>query len=56
MSDIDPRIVEALVKSGRVPMPTTDEILSGHSQGGIPRPAFLTNHEDDGTVEKATRQ
>ncbi len=34
---------------------TPEEILAGATQGGIPRPAFLTDHEDDGTVETVSR-
>ena len=37
--------------AGVVPM-TAEEILAGQSQAGVPRPAFLANHEDDGTVQR----
>lgn len=36
--------------AGVVPM-TADEILAGQSQAGVPRPAFLSDHDDDGTVD-----
>ncbi|WP_156348478.1 hypothetical protein [Sphingomonas sp. Leaf23] len=36
--------------AGAVPM-TAEEILTGQSQGGVPRPAFLKDHDDDGTVD-----
>lgn len=29
---------------------TPEEILAGETQAGVPRPAFLSDHEDDGTV------
>lgn len=38
--------------AGAIPL-TAEEILAGETQGGVPRPAFLTDHEDDGTVERA---
>lgn len=49
----DPKLDEHLARlnaAGAVPM-TAEEILAGETQGGIPRPAFLTDHDDDGTVE-----
>lgn len=30
---------------------TPEEILAGQTQAGVPRPAFLSDHEDDGTVQ-----
>lgn len=36
--------------AGAVPM-TAEEILAGQSQAGVPRPAFLSDHDDDGTVD-----
>lgn len=41
-----------LQAAGAVPM-TAEEILAGQKQAGVPRPSFLTDHEDDGTVEIA---
>jgi len=32
-------------------LPTTEEILSGQSQAGVPRPAFLKDDDADGSVE-----
>lgn len=37
--------------AGAIPL-TAEEILAGQSQGGVPRPAFLSDHEDDGTVQR----
>ena len=39
-----------LQAAGTVPM-TADEILSGGTQAGVPRPTFLSDHDDDGTVD-----
>jgi hypothetical protein len=39
-----------LSAAGAIPM-TVEEILAGESQAGVPRPSFLKDHEDDGTVE-----
>lgn len=39
--------------SGAIPM-TVDEILSGETQAGVPRPSFLKEHEDDGSVQRVT--
>lgn len=39
-----------LQTSGAVPM-TAEEILAGQTQAGVPRPTFLCDHEDDGSVE-----
>jgi len=39
-----------LSAAGALPM-TVDEILGGQSQAGVPRPAFLMDHDDDGTVD-----
>jgi hypothetical protein len=39
---------------GSIPM-TVEEILSGQSQAGIPRPSCLQDDEDDGTVERAVQ-
>lgn len=36
--------------AGAVPL-TAEEILAGATQGGVPRPSFLKDHEDDGSVE-----
>lgn len=47
------RITEHRAKmnmAGAVPM-TAEEILAGQSQAGVPRPAFLSDHDDDGTVD-----
>lgn len=41
--------------SATMPM-TAEEILSGESQMGVPRPAFLRDHEDDGTVHVVNRE
>ncbi len=41
--------------AGAIPM-TAEEILGGASQAGVPRPAFLKDHEDDGTVDVADPQ
>jgi hypothetical protein len=30
---------------------TPEEILSGASQGGVPRPSFLKDEDGDGSVE-----
>lgn len=38
--------------AGVIPM-TVEEILAGETQAGVPRPSFLKDHEDDGTVERA---
>jgi hypothetical protein len=43
-----------LQAAGAIPM-TVDEILSGQSQAGVPRPACLRDDEDDGSVEKVDR-
>lgn len=40
--------------AGVLPM-TPEEILAGQSQAGVPRPAFLRDAEDDGTVERIAR-
>lgn len=40
-----------LQAAGAIQM-TAEEILAGQSQAGVPRPAFLNDHEDDGTVHK----
>jgi len=40
-----------LQAAGAIPM-TVEEILAGQTQGGVPRPSFLADHEDDGTVER----
>ena len=37
--------------AGSVPM-TAEEVLAGQSQAGVPRPAFLAEHEDDDSVER----
>jgi hypothetical protein len=42
--------LDSLKAAGAVPM-TPEEILSGQSQGGVPRPAFLKDDEGDDTVE-----
>ncbi len=35
------------------PLPrSADEILAGDTQAGVPRPSFLKDHEDDGTVQR----
>lgn len=34
------------------PLPTVEEILSGESQGGVPRPSFLRTDEGDGSVQR----
>ena len=41
--------------AGGLPM-TAEEILAGQSQAGIPRPGFLKDHEDDGTVDNVVPQ
>jgi hypothetical protein len=40
-----------LQAAGAVSM-TPEEILAGQTQAGVPRPAFLSDHEDDGSVER----
>lgn len=40
-----------LQAAGAIPM-TAEEVLAGQSQGGVPRPAFLTDAEDDGSVHR----
>lgn len=40
-----------LQAAGAVQM-TPEEILAGQSQAGVPRPAFLKDDEDDGSVHK----
>lgn len=40
-----------LIASGVVQM-TVDEILAGNTQAGVPRPSFLKDHDDDGTVQR----
>jgi hypothetical protein len=42
--------LDAMRVAGALPM-TVEEILGGQSQGGVPRPAFLKDDEDDGSVE-----
>ena len=39
-----------LSAAGAIPM-TVEEILGGQSQAGVPRPSFLKDHDDDGTVD-----
>lgn len=34
------------------PLPTAAEILAGSAQAGVPRPSFLTDDDDDGTVHR----
>lgn len=54
----DPRIAAhraALQATGAQPM-TAEEILGGATQAGVPRPAFLKDHEDDGSVESLVPQ
>ena len=41
--------IAKLNAAGVIPM-TAEEILAG-TQAGIPRPSFLKDHEDDGTVD-----
>lgn len=41
---------QKMIELGQVPM-TAEEILSGKSQGGVPRPSCLKDDEDDGTRE-----
>ena len=40
-----------LQAAGAVPM-TVEEVLQGQTQAGVPRPAFLSEHEDDGSVQR----
>ena len=40
-----------LQAAGAVQM-TPEEILAGRSQAGVPRPTFLKDDEDDGSVHK----
>ncbi len=42
-----------LQAAGMIPM-TAAEILAGASQGGVPRPGFLRDHDDDGSVQAAS--
>lgn len=44
-----------LQATGAVPM-TAEEVLAGQTQAGVPRPAFLRDHEDDGTVDTVDPQ
>ncbi len=39
-----------MAATGGVPM-TAEEILAGATQAGVPRPDFLRDDEEDGTVE-----
>jgi len=40
-----------LQAAGAIPM-TAEEILAGETQAGVPRPSFLKDDEDDGTVQR----
>lgn len=44
----------SLQARGSIPM-TVEEILSGQSQAGVPRPSCLRDDDDDGTVERAAQ-
>ncbi len=48
----DPRLAahRARLEAAGTQLMTPEEILSGQSQAGVPRPSFLKDHEDDGTV------
>ena len=41
----------SLQAAGAIQM-TPEEILAGETQAGVPRPSFLTDDEDDGTVHR----
>ena len=32
---------------------SAEEILAGRTQAGVPRPRFLAEHQDDGSVQRA---
>lgn len=40
--------------AGALPL-TAEDILSGQAQAGVPRPSFLDDHEDDGSVERVVK-
>lgn len=48
----DPRLAarRAQLQAAGAQLMTPEEILAGQTQAGVPRPAFLSDHEDDGTV------
>lgn len=53
-SPTDPRLEVhrlRLQAAGAIPM-TAEEVLAGQTQAGVPRPAFQTPDDDDGTVER----
>lgn len=50
-ADTEAERLAQLQAAGAIPM-TPEEVLAGQSQGGVPRPAFLTDDEDDGTVHR----
>jgi hypothetical protein len=50
-ADLIAERIAQLNVAGAIPM-TVEEILAGQTQAGVPRPAFLADHEDDGTVER----
>ena len=57
MTNQDDRLADHLAQlqaAGAVPM-TVEEVLAGQTQAGVPRPAFLRDDEDDGTVERVGR-
>lgn len=43
-----------LQAEGMIPM-TADEILAGKTQAGVPRPAFLKDDDNEGTVHRVQR-
>jgi hypothetical protein len=51
---VDPNEVTMTIASDATinRLPTVDEILSGDTQAGVPKPPALRAHEDDGTVQR----
>ncbi len=49
----DPRLAahRAQMQVAGIQIMTADEILAGQSQAGVPRPSFLKDHDDDGSVQ-----
>ncbi|WP_066723545.1 hypothetical protein [Sphingomonas pituitosa] len=49
----DPRLAahRAQMQVAGTQLMTPEEILAGQSQAGVPRPSFLKDHDDDGSVQ-----
>jgi hypothetical protein len=49
----DPRLAahRARLQVAGTQLMTAEEILAGQTQAGVPRPSFLRDHEDDGSVQ-----